>query len=299
MKTILVIIIAITIVSLSFPLVVSSDVVPTSMVVISLDDGRNTALDYAHPIAFQYNTPLTHYITPYYVDWSVSYLDWDEINYLYSQGDDIQCHTYSHSHLYGMTEQELRWEFVATNLAFIENGLPEPLHTAYPYGDNDEFIRSIASDYRVSGRTVMVDENSEEPSESSDWLNMKAYALHQLTLSEIEAIIDDAVVNNKAIIFYTHRVYPELLSGGVTTELFEDVCEYIDSVDIEAVTISDCYDRLNPPVIVGSYDEGYDDGYIAGYDVGYNTSYGWGYIAGFSDGEDGILTELSMWIEQQ
>lgn len=216
----------------------------TPLVVITLDDGRMTDYTNAFRIAQKYNIPLTHYI---YIKalGCPTYMTWDEVETLYRAGNDIECHSYNHHDLTTLPDDIIRAEYEAVNLAFVSHGLPEPRHTAYPYEWHDTRVRSITSDFRDTGRSATYLGNEILTPNSCDtrWFELQAFGLHNLSVANVKRLIDNAISEDKVVIFFSHIISDSPTPEGLSCIDFEEICQYIESVNIEAVTISELYSR--------------------------------------------------------
>jgi peptidoglycan/xylan/chitin deacetylase (PgdA/CDA1 family) len=222
----------------------SSRVFP--MVVITLDDGLATDYTNAFRLASARNIPLTHYVRVDKIG-KVGYLSWEQIKKMLAAGDAVECHSYNHRDLTTLTEQEIRAELEAVNAAFEAQGLTAPGHHAYPYGAHNATVRSIVAEYRDTGRGCGgATEIITHWEQDIDWFQLKAVALHRLDIEDIKGLIDDAIVNGKVLIFYTHRVTDDPSDLDINLDTFKEILDYIVSKNgaIEAVTIDTVYSRM-------------------------------------------------------
>jgi PKD repeat protein len=222
----------------------------TPMIVLTLDDGSVTGYTNAHRLASARGIPLTHYITTDWVGMG-GRLTWDQIKTMRAAGDAIECHTHTHTAVDSLTEAELRANLEAVNAAFVAAGLPAPEHHAYPHGSFDEASRAIVAEYRETARSIggtIVDGWACKKPGWTGWDRLQAWNVYRDAtgnVDDVKAKIDDAILKNQAVIFYTHDIRDSPSSQGLHTDLFEEILDYIaakrDAGLIEPVTIDGLY----------------------------------------------------------
>lgn len=217
-------------------------------IAITFDDGYETDYTVAYPELSSRNMKGTSYICPGNIPNS-ALLDWTQINEMYNNGWDFQCHTYTHDRVTDLTEQELRDNMVNVNNAFTSNGLPVPQHHAYPYGIYNDQSRLIISDYRLTQR--------------STGYTIEAHNDHETAIPYIKAFAGDTKYNDtekynqviefinyirnyqKIGVLYFHKIHLEQTAeSGCYKDYFIDYLNKINSLKINVVTISELYDIL-------------------------------------------------------
>ena len=221
------------------------------LLVLTFDDGFETDYSIVYPLLKERGIVGTSFINGGHVgneQGKQRRMTWDQIKELKQSGWDIQGHTFSHPKLSELTEDEIRQEFILNNNAFKNNGLPEPKHTAYPYGDHDEGVKNIGKEYRETLRRT--DPSGDYP--YNTWDNIDFYNLTAL-LSDIndddldrkdrlKKYIDQAIVNDGILIFYSHEFKDSDASEYETqTDYYLEVVDYAIEKGIEFVTISEMY----------------------------------------------------------
>lgn len=126
---------------------------PEKSVVITIDDGYESAFRNAWPILKSHNYPFTVFINSKNISSGISnYMNWDEISDLHESGVDIQSHSYAHNRLAerpkAMTESEyLAWirDDLNKNAKIISEKLGvKPHFFAIPYGEYNQQVMAVA-----------------------------------------------------------------------------------------------------------------------------------------------------------
>lgn len=73
--------------------------IPPKCVIITLDDGWNSAYENAWPILKKYGYPFTLFIYVNYVNSGGKSMTWDQLAEMRDGGVDIECHTFTHGDL--------------------------------------------------------------------------------------------------------------------------------------------------------------------------------------------------------
>jgi len=224
------------------------------LLVLTFDDGFETDYSIVYPLLKERGIVGTSFINGGHVgneQGKQRRMTWDQIKELKQSGWDIQGHTFSHPKLSELTEDEIRQEFILNNNAFKNNGLPEPKHTAYPYGDHDEGVKNIGKEYRKTLRRT----NPSGDYPYNTWDNIDFYNVTAL-LSDInnfdldrkdrlKKYIDQAIVNDGILVFYSHEFKDNDVSEYETkTDYYLEVVDYAIEKGIEFVTISEMYDLV-------------------------------------------------------
>lgn len=221
------------------------------MVVISTDDGRITDYTTIYPLAAARRIPITHYIS-ITGSGSPGGMTWDQVKELRAAGFGIECHTYGHVKLTTLTAAELHANMQAVNAAYSAIGLPSPEHHAYPFGSANADVRTVISEYRNTGRkalseryrgTVFMDWG-EDPKDYEIYTKA-VYRTSTDDVSDILALIDEAIENKYVLNLFTHDVSPTPTNVGCYDEHFETILDYIaakrDAGLIDPVTIDGMY----------------------------------------------------------
>lgn len=122
--------------------------IPERAVVITIDDGYETARTKAWPVMRRYGFPFTIYIYPQAISRHGSALTWEDVRDMSRAGVDVESHSYTHPLLThpgrAMTKAEYRaWldHELRDSKREIEQHIGKPvLSIAYPYGGYDERV---------------------------------------------------------------------------------------------------------------------------------------------------------------
>jgi peptidoglycan/xylan/chitin deacetylase (PgdA/CDA1 family)/GT2 family glycosyltransferase len=130
---------------------------PDRAVVITLDDGYRDNLELAAPTLRRFGWPATVFVVTGRIgavnDWSDDpalvgrpLMSWADLHALTDAGLSVGAHTRTHPRLTRLTPEAARNE-IAGSRADLERGLPRlsPVF-AYPYGDHDEGVRTLAAE---------------------------------------------------------------------------------------------------------------------------------------------------------
>jgi peptidoglycan/xylan/chitin deacetylase (PgdA/CDA1 family) len=139
--------------------------IPDKSCIITIDDGYISGYDIAWPILKKFGYPFTLFIYIDYIGAGGKSISWDQLAEMRDAGVDIECHTYSHSHLdspgYGVdpptrvrVEKDiqtlgrdgwLRKEIIDSRKVLQQNLGIKVDAFAYPYGtgDHNPQIRAI------------------------------------------------------------------------------------------------------------------------------------------------------------
>lgn len=130
---------------------------PRKPILITFDDGFQESVDYAVPILKTNNFTAVFFIPTKYIGegshWLVPELgiefpiiDWKTIKLLDSCGFQIGSHTLTHPHLSKISSDDCYKELEESRKTLEAYLGHEISHLAYPYGDFDEGVKSIAAE---------------------------------------------------------------------------------------------------------------------------------------------------------
>lgn len=222
--------------------------------VITIDDSTASQYSVIYPLFLSKGISGTFYITP---DWvgDEGRLSWLQILEMYNNGMDIQCHGFDHTQFTTLNEAQVLAQLQAVNDAFVANGLPIPLHTAYPYGATSADVALWVSSMRLSGRRVT------QPITSNHLIYKDIYKdlgvnlfpiKYQLRSLSVDNISDDNMIILKSKIAEaqlkkaacTVYIHGASVAGGLlempTAKLIEMI-DYAKSIGMDIITISDLY----------------------------------------------------------
>ncbi|WP_292469372.1 polysaccharide deacetylase family protein, partial [Methanolobus sp.] len=208
-------------------------------VILTFDDGFKSDYDIVYPELQARNMRSTHYIIASMVGADSTRMTWNDMEEMYAHGFDMECHSNTHPELIDPSTN-VSDEMLKVNEAFEANGLPAPKHTAYPFGEYNDDVISIVSQYRNSGRVVSWGDNASYPIESLK----KPYELpcYPTDFNNTITEIDKAIAGNYTLILGFHQI-SESRSGTYEMSIseFVSILDYIQSKSIPTQTISEYY----------------------------------------------------------
>jgi len=142
---------------------------PAKSVVITVDDGYESAYKYIFPLMRERKLPWTLFVYPQIVNIGKNYVTWAQVAEMAKAGVDIESHTYTHPLLTARKHSELTPDAYDAFLKHelldskteIESHTGKPVKfIAYPYSDVDDAVERAAKSYGYEGGTF--DRNSGE-----------------------------------------------------------------------------------------------------------------------------------------
>ena len=120
--------------------------------VLTFDDGYEDFYSQVYPILRRYGFIATVFLitdligkgSNYDDEMGASWLTWEQIKALSSEGFSFGSHTCSHPHLSGLHEEKIQYELIASKEC-LKAGLGQEVpFLSYPYGDSNPTIRRMA-----------------------------------------------------------------------------------------------------------------------------------------------------------
>ena len=148
----------------------------------------------------------------------------------------IGHHTYKHDTVGARTREELVWQAEKGYEIFHKNGV-YPKHIAYPGGNHDYNALNVLQDYFESGTTTgsILNDYSLNP------MRVHRYGLDDKTMTEIKAIIDNAVSTGGWLLTYQHGLSETGMSLGgyqIQTPANQlEIIQYAKSLGVEIVSL--------------------------------------------------------------
>lgn len=127
--------------------IISDGELPKNVIGISVDDADKSFFSVGWPKFKENNIPVTLFVnTSTISNNNKSYLNWDQIRKLKSEGVTIGSHSHTHHHMPDLNLDELKKEIEISNKIFLKELGSLPNLFAYPYGEtNTELINIIKS----------------------------------------------------------------------------------------------------------------------------------------------------------
>jgi peptidoglycan/xylan/chitin deacetylase (PgdA/CDA1 family) len=117
--------------------------IPEKGVVITIDDGFISEYNKAVPILRKYGYPFCIFVFTHAIGFK-NYMSWGLLKQLESWGGEVGCHTFSHPRLINLPEKGIEREIMGSKDSMEKNLGHKVKYFAYPYGQYDDTVRSIA-----------------------------------------------------------------------------------------------------------------------------------------------------------
>jgi peptidoglycan/xylan/chitin deacetylase (PgdA/CDA1 family) len=171
-------------------------------------------------------------------------------------GWEIASHTNSHVVLSSLaTEEEIETELKNSKEILISKGY-NVKNLVYPQGSSDERVRRIAKKYYNCAVTTNAGVNTGVlPSFYLKRYPLGAYS-GQATFDTYKTQVDLAVANNGWLIFMLHP--HDAAHDALQQQYLEQTIQYIQSINVEIMTLQDGYDVFGNVLEAGDYIGGSD-----------------------------------------
>ena len=166
-----------------------------------------------------------------------AYLNKDQILSLQASGHEIGGHTKTHPMLTTLTTTEKTDEIVGSRQALLAAGVNSVTSMAYPYGDFDASVQSVATTAGyTSARSVLRGYNDRTT-------NKMALVIQQVsrddTIAELRSWVDQAAASNTWVIFMFHQISNNTNDTlGISQADFVNVANYAKTANVDIVTVS-------------------------------------------------------------
>lgn len=215
---------------------------PTSGALISFDwdDGWRSGYDKGLPIFDAAGIKTTYYVTTQYLAYP-GFVKPDEVMSVKERGHEIGSHTRNHYDLTTLPENEMREEILGGKQDLVEIN-HDPKVFAYPYGAVNEGVYDVVAGAFDGARGVEEGFNDR----NTDRYILYSWNASTMTLEKAKEVIDEAIERKKWVIFLLHKVDegPED-TESISSELLEDILEYVKESNIEVVTASEGLSRIS------------------------------------------------------
>lgn len=216
------------------------------MLTITFDDECEDIYKYAFPVFKQEEVPATFFVVPNRIgdgvlrDWGVSDT-WEHIEEMDSYKGKgrvkIECHSWNHSYLPGLTREQLEKNFTDCIDLFKKHNI-DVNHISYPGGYYNDLVQHVTQKYFQTGRTTI-----------GGYMD---YTIHPHTIvsrgmdgnSEYAKMeIDKALEKNCWVSFFAHGCNPNGKVVGATGERpvwtpnqLTEIIQYAKSKGVEIVS---------------------------------------------------------------
>jgi peptidoglycan/xylan/chitin deacetylase (PgdA/CDA1 family) len=215
---------------------------PSSGALISFDwdDGWRSGYDKGLPIFDAAGIKTTYYVTSQYLAYP-GFVKPDEVMSAKERGHEIGSHTRNHEDLTTLPQEQMEEEILGGKQDLVELN-HDPKVFAYPYGAANAEVRDVVAGAFDGARGVEEGFNDK----NSDRYILYSWNASTMTLEKAKEVIDQAIAEKKWVIFILHKVDEGADdTESISSELLEDILEYVNASNIEAVTASEGLARLS------------------------------------------------------
>ena len=148
--------------------------VPDNWVVLTIDDSYKSFYENGLLIFKKYGYPFTLFVYTKATEAGYGdFMTWEQINKAKEYGE-LGFHSHTHPHMVSMSSEDLKKEFVIGIELMQKRTGVRPKYFAYPYGEYDDRIKSIAKRY---GFEAIFNQNVGAVSKLSDIFDIDRIAL--------------------------------------------------------------------------------------------------------------------------
>lgn len=116
-----------------------------TVVSLTFDDQWEDEWLYGQPLMRQYGFLGTYYVITSDSDNGYGCcMSWAQLDTLEAQGNDVGGQTIDHPDLTSLTVAQMQAELCGSRQDMINNGIPDPVSMAYPFGDYNTTVESVA-----------------------------------------------------------------------------------------------------------------------------------------------------------
>ena len=116
-----------------------------TVVSLTFDDQWEDEWLYGQPLMQQYGFLGTYYVITSDSDNGYQCcMSWSQLDQLQAEGNDVGGQTIDHPDLTTLTQAQMQQELCGSRQDMMANGIPDPVSMAYPYGDYNTTVESVA-----------------------------------------------------------------------------------------------------------------------------------------------------------
>lgn len=213
--------------------------------VITFDDGVNTDYTKAFPKLQEKGILGTSFLISNSIG-NEGRLSEEQITEMYNAGWDFQCHSQTHTHMWDLTNDEIRDEMEEVDQVFTDMGLPKPKHHAYPYGAGTNETDHVVREYRETVRRTTHDYRRH--------FQKKIFPLYrgvnidirtEERYKRVKHFLRQLKADGNIIVLYAHEITDDPnAEAGAYEDYFDGIIDYIKELGIQTKTISELHDYL-------------------------------------------------------
>jgi peptidoglycan/xylan/chitin deacetylase (PgdA/CDA1 family) len=226
----------------------TSSGVTNGIVSIAFDDGMKNQFDCAFPLMKARRIKGTFYVTTDKIrDFShdPSFMNMSELQNLEADGNEIGSHSKTHASLPSLSDERIHGECKFSKEVLQSHGFAAE-NFAYPYGDTNEHVDAIVSQYYRTGRSAYKKPYLMHLSRSQFKLTgFAGESGDSSVLLRLQHIINLVALTNSYAIIFFHNVIPNQRSGRITisSQDFSRFLDYGVSKGVQFLTVSQALDN--------------------------------------------------------
>jgi peptidoglycan/xylan/chitin deacetylase (PgdA/CDA1 family) len=221
----------------------------TPRIIITFDDGYTSVYTKAFPILQANNQKAVFFVCPNLNGSGLStYSSLEQQQEMYAAGWDIVNHTWNHSHLTAITENEMH-EAIDDAYKIIKTNFPRSSNLfVYPYGEYNQAVIDYLKkrDYVLARQTYHSGTHYHEQITLSDNAPFEIKAGGSVESATVISYIDDIVSNGGLFVFYYHKVVDEYNGEDLAVADLQTISDYLktkqDAGLLKVVTMSEYYE---------------------------------------------------------
>jgi peptidoglycan/xylan/chitin deacetylase (PgdA/CDA1 family) len=234
----------------------------SSAVSITFDDGYYSQPTDGADLLNAYFLKGTFFLTIESLDWTgTSWEMWQDVA---AQGHEVGSHTVTHPYLTSLSEGDLREE-LSDSQETIELNIPSQycLTLAYPYGDYNDFVKDITSEYYIAAREVWspgyLNHYPGGSFDPVDFFAIGSFDFDSSTHDQILDYLDSAETYNAWFVVHIHEIdqdvnsdrynrltafLDELLIRDIWVDTLGTVVRYMQETMYSSFVVSESQDQI-------------------------------------------------------
>ena len=203
---------------------------------VTFDDGQLGQYQNAAPVLHARGMHGTFYLISDALGWGGSSMSAAQASSLAAAGDELGDHTRDHSHLTSLSSAAVEAEFSDSVTAIKDRTGVKPTACAYPYGDVNATVESIAAKYFSTCRGTSSGQNGS----GADRMNLTVLYVHTSTSpADVQAAANAAIASGSWVILVYHGVGAIGSADDVTPEQFAGQMDALKASGIAVRTVSE------------------------------------------------------------